>query len=76
VQALIAAARRGADLDVVSSYSVQLYYLGGRPVDVPDVASIRDDQQERARAVVAEVQAEIPVSGVPGIRDVAPRRRS
>ena len=71
VQALIAAARRGADLDVVSSYSIQLYYLGGRPLDVPDVASIRDDQQERARAVVEEVQAEIPVSGVPGIRDVA-----
>ena len=71
VQALIAAARRGADLDVVSSYSIQLYYLGGRPVDVPDVASIRDDQEERARAVVEEVQAEIPVSGVSGIRDVA-----
>lgn len=74
VQALIAAARRGADLEVVSSYAIQLYYLGGRPLDVvgvQDVASIRDDHRARARAVVEEVQAEIPVSGVPGIRDVA-----
>src|SRR5687768_7717098 len=46
VHALIAAARRGADLDVVSSYSIQLYYVGGAPLDVPDVAAIRDDQRE------------------------------
>ncbi|MFP5369539.1 MAG: universal stress protein [Actinomycetes bacterium] len=72
VQALLAAARRGADLEAVSSYSVQLlYYLSGGPVDVPDVATIRASQQERARAVVDEVKAEVPVSGVPGIRDVA-----
>lgn len=70
VHALIAAARRGADLDVVSSYSIELYYVGGAPLDVPDVAGIRADQQERAAAVVDEVRAEISVSGVPGIQDV------
>ena len=70
VHALIAAARRGADLDVVSSYSIELYYVGGAPLDVPDVAAIRDDQRERAQAVIDEVRAEIPVSGVPGIQDV------
>ena len=69
MHALIAAARRGADLDVVSSYSIKLYYVGGAPLDVPNVAAIRDDQQERAQAVIDEVRAEIPVS-VPGIQDV------
>jgi nucleotide-binding universal stress UspA family protein len=71
VHALIAAARRAADLDVVSTYALQLYYVGGAPLDVPDVASVRDDQRERARTVVEDVLAEVPVSGVPGIRDVA-----
>ena len=71
VHALVAAARRGADLDVVSSYAVQLYYLAGQPVDVPNTGALRDDQRERARALVEEVRAEIPVSGVPGVRDVA-----
>ena len=71
VHALLAAARRGADLDVVSTYAIELYYVGGAPLDVPDVASVRDDQRARARAVVEEVLAEVPVSGVPGIRDVA-----
>jgi nucleotide-binding universal stress UspA family protein len=71
VHALLAAARRGGDLDVVSTYAIELYYVGGAPLDVPDVASVRDDQRERARAVVEEVLAEVPVSGVPGIRDVA-----
>jgi nucleotide-binding universal stress UspA family protein len=70
VHALVAAARRGADLDVVSSYSIELYYVGGAPLDVPDVAAIRDAQRERARAVIDEIRAEIPVSAVPGIRDV------
>jgi nucleotide-binding universal stress UspA family protein len=70
VHALIAAARRGADLDVVSTYSIQLYYVGGAPLDVPNVAAIRDDRRERAQAVIDEVRAEIPVSGVPGIQDV------
>jgi nucleotide-binding universal stress UspA family protein len=70
VYALIAAARRGADLDVVSSYTIELYYVGGAPLDVPDVAAIHADQQERATAVVDDVRAEISVSGVPGIQDV------
>ena len=75
VHALIAAARRGADLDVVSSYSIKLYYVGGAPLDVPNVAAIRDDQQERAQAVIDEVRAEIPVSGArhPGRRHHAVR---
>jgi nucleotide-binding universal stress UspA family protein len=71
VHALIAAARRGADLDVVSSYGVELYYLGGEPLDVPNTEAIRHDHQARARAVVTEVRDELAVSFAPGIRDVA-----
>jgi nucleotide-binding universal stress UspA family protein len=68
--ALIAAARRGADVDVVSSYGVELYYLGGAPFVVPDIAGLRDDHEARARTLVSEVQAELAVSFAPGIRDI------
>lgn len=55
VHAVSAAARRGADLEVVSSYAVELYYLGGAAIDVPSVAGIRDDTHGRARGFVADV---------------------
>jgi nucleotide-binding universal stress UspA family protein len=68
VEAFLAAARRGADLEVVATYAVELYWFGGVPLDVPDVEAVRDDTQRRARAQVEEVQDE--VSAVPGIPDV------
>ena len=70
VQAFLAAARRKADLDVVASYSMELYWVGGAPLDVPDEAAVRDDTQRRARDLLQPVQDEVTVSAVPGIRDV------
>jgi nucleotide-binding universal stress UspA family protein len=70
VQAYFAAARRGADLEVVAGYTMELYWFGGAPVDVPDVGIVRDDTRRRARAQWDEVQAEVAGSAVPGVRDV------
>lgn len=68
--ALLAAARRGADLEVVSSLGIERYYLGGLPVVVPDVVAIREDCAAGARAMVADVQDELAVSFAPGVRDL------
>lgn len=73
VHALITAARRGADLDVVSSYAIELYYLGGAPLDVPDLSGVRDDTHDRVTDLVEEVRAESAVASVPGIADVTVR---
>lgn len=73
VHGLIAAAHRGADLDVVTSYAIELYYLGGAPIDVPNVAGIRDDTQHRVRGLLEEVHQEVEVSAVSGVRDVQMR---
>ena len=70
VQAFLEAAGRGADLEVVTSYTLQLSWFGGAPLDVPDVASVRDDAESRARAQLDEVRGELAVSAVPGMRDV------
>jgi nucleotide-binding universal stress UspA family protein len=74
VHALLAAARRDADLEVVCSVSVGLYYLGGAPLGIPDVERIRDDAHGRVRSLVDEVRADADVSGVPGVSDVEIRR--
>ena len=71
VQAFLAAARRHADLDVVASYLVDLYWTGGRPVDVPNVPALRDDTDARARALVQEVQEEVAGAGISGTGDLA-----
>lgn len=73
VHALITAAGRGADLDVVSSYAIELYYVGGAPLDVPDLAGVRDDTHDRAADLVKEVLAESAVASVPGVDDVTVR---
>ena len=70
VQALLAAARRGADLEVVTTYTLQLFYAGGAPLDVPDVEAIRNSTREQAQSVLDEVSQEVTVSAVPGIQDV------
>jgi nucleotide-binding universal stress UspA family protein len=71
VQAFLAAARRGGDLEVVACYTMELYWFGGFPLDVPNIATVRDDAEDRARAQLQEIRDEIAVSAVPGIRDVA-----
>jgi nucleotide-binding universal stress UspA family protein len=70
LQAYLAAARRGAHLVAVAAYSIELYWFGGAPLDVPDVDHIRDDTQRRAEAQLGEIRDEVDVSAVPGIRDV------
>lgn len=70
VRALVAAARRGADLEVVSSVAVELYYLGGVPIALPDVGGIEDEARARVRALVDEVRSDAEVSAVPGTQDV------
>jgi nucleotide-binding universal stress UspA family protein len=70
VQAYLAAARRGADLEVIAAYTLQLYWFGGAPLDVPNVPVIRDDTERRAQGQLDEIRDEVGVSAVPGIRDV------
>jgi nucleotide-binding universal stress UspA family protein len=67
VHALTAAAQRGADLDVVSSYSVNLVWTGGVPLEVPDTEAIRADTESRAQELVADVRRESSAVGVPGV---------
>src|SRR5829696_857340 len=73
VHALLAAARRDADLEVVCSVSVGVDYLGGAPVAIPDVDRIRDDVHGRVRALIDGVRADADVSAVPGVPDVGMR---
>jgi nucleotide-binding universal stress UspA family protein len=78
VHALGAAARRrsdgeAADLEVVSSYAIALHYIGGVPLEIPDIAAIRDDTFDRARAMIDDVRAESAVAGVPGADSVQVR---
>lgn len=68
VHALVAAARRDADVEVVSSYSVTLVYAGGAPLDVPEVAAIAEDLRSRVRTMVADVLDELEPSVAAGIR--------
>jgi nucleotide-binding universal stress UspA family protein len=70
VYAFAAAARRGADLAVVSTYSVQTVWIGGWPLGVPAVATIRDEVESRIAALVEEVRADGAVRAVPGTADV------
>jgi nucleotide-binding universal stress UspA family protein len=70
VYALTAAARRGAQLEVLSTFSVQLVWIGGFPLSMPDVETIRSDAASRMRQFVAEVQADPAVVAVPGTADV------
>ncbi|SFE86456.1 universal stress protein [Blastococcus tunisiensis] len=71
--ALAAAARRGADLEVVSSVGVNLYELGGAPLVTPDIGQVRDEALEQVRTLLDEVRGDADVSAVPGIGEVGVR---
>jgi nucleotide-binding universal stress UspA family protein len=73
VSALVAAARRGADLEVVSSVAVELCYVGEAPMVLPDLGELRSEASDRVRALVDEVRADAAVSAVPGVRNTAVR---
>ncbi|MCW2508274.1 MAG: UspA domain protein [Modestobacter sp.] len=71
VYAFIAAARRGVDLEIVFTYSIQTVWIGGYPLGVPAVATIRQEAEARVSALVDEVRADEAVRAVPGTADVA-----
>jgi nucleotide-binding universal stress UspA family protein len=73
VHGLLAAARRAADLEVISSIAVDLFYLGGAPMAYPDVNLIREDAEERIRTLVGEVLADSALSAAPGVQEVGVR---
>lgn len=54
--ALAAAGRRGAVLEVVSAFPVDLYWADAHLVDPTRVAALRADAEARTRALVEEVQ--------------------
>jgi nucleotide-binding universal stress UspA family protein len=70
VHALTTATRRGADLEVVSTYPVMLSWTGGAPVEVAHVDVIRDDAESKTREFLAEVRRDPVVAVVPGVDEV------
>lgn len=71
--ALAAAAGRSAGLVVLSSYSSDLYWLGGAGVVAPVVDGVVDGTRRLAEELVASVRAEVPeAGGVPVSVEVTP----
>ncbi|WP_222269882.1 universal stress protein [Modestobacter marinus] len=70
VYAFTAAARLGAELEVVSTFSLQLVWIGGYPLSMPAVATIRAETESRLGELVLEVRADSAVTAVPGTADV------
>ncbi|GAA4733962.1 universal stress protein [Modestobacter marinus] len=70
VYAWAAAARRGADLEVVATWSVQTVWVGGYPLGVPSISAVREEMESRVQAMVDEVRGDPAVAAVPGAADV------
>jgi nucleotide-binding universal stress UspA family protein len=70
VMALTEAAGRGAVLDVVSAFPVNLVWTGGVPLEVPDVEAVRGDTERRAREIVEDVLRQESLTAVPGVAPV------
>lgn len=69
--ALTTAARRGGDVEVVTTYPLILSWAGGSPLDVPHLDVIRDETEAVIRDLVAEVRSDAAVAVVPGVGEVA-----
>lgn len=67
--ALTAAARRGADVEVVAAFAVDLYWIDAYLLEPEALGELRTDTEQRARALVAEVRSDPAVAGVPGSAD-------
>ena len=67
IYALATAAQRGAQLDVVSTYPVNLEWAGGFPLGVPDTEAIRVATESRAGALVDDVRRDRSTIGIPGV---------
>jgi nucleotide-binding universal stress UspA family protein len=59
VQALTAAVRRGAALDVVTAFPGDYVYTGDYPLHVPDEEAVRRDAESRARDLLADVRRDV-----------------
>lgn len=71
--ALSAAADRSTGLVVVSSYSSELYWLGGAGGEVPVVDDVRGSTRKLAEDLLAAVRAEVPeADGVPVTVEATP----
>jgi nucleotide-binding universal stress UspA family protein len=68
VHALVAAAGRGADVEVVATYGLGLIYAGGALLDVQDITAIEQDLQARLHAMVRDVLNELSASPGPDVR--------
>lgn len=64
--ALTAAARRGADVEVVAAFAVDLYWIDAYLLEPEAVGDVRTDTERRARAMVSEVRGDPAIAAVPG----------
>ncbi|GAA4307024.1 universal stress protein [Klenkia terrae] len=65
VHALGAAARRGGELRIVSTFSLQAMWWGGWPIALP-LDRLRDDLEARVRQMLTEVRDDPAVASVAG----------
>jgi len=70
VYAFTAAARRGAHLEVVATYSVQAVWIGGYPLGMPAMSTLRDGTEARVQDLLDEVRKDPAVAAVPGAAEV------
>lgn len=70
VMALLQAARRGADLDVVVACPLVEPWGVGAPILVPDVEAMLADARARGQAQLAEARDHPALTDVPGIDDI------
>jgi nucleotide-binding universal stress UspA family protein len=70
VHAFITAARRGVALEVVATWSIQAVWVGGYPIGVPAVATIRDELETRVRDMIEQVRRDPAMSVEPGTAEV------
>ena len=69
--ALIAAARRAADVEVVAAFAVDLYWIDAYLLEPEALGEVRADTEQRARALVADVRRDPAVAAVPGAAGTA-----
>jgi len=70
VYALTAAARRGADLLVVSTYTIQAVWVGGYPLGVPALSTVHEATESRVRALIEEARHDPAAAAVAGAAQV------
>ena len=64
--ALTEAAHRGADVEVVTAFAFDFYWLDPYLMDRRRINDIRSETKARARALVEEAQQDLALAGLPG----------